>query len=88
MVMITSASRTASAGLAATLAPAAWSGSARDAVRFQTISGYRAASRRLAIGLPIIPRPIKAIFSMRSVQVFRAGSAVYSNRRGSRFGKF
>ena len=39
MVMTTLASRTASAGLAATLAPSAWRGSARDAVRFQTVTG-------------------------------------------------
>src|SRR6185437_4879377 len=85
MVMTTSASRTASAGLAATLAPSAWNGSARDAVRFQTVSGYPAASRRLAIGLPMIPRPIKAIFSMRSIRVLQSLRACLVQARGEQW---
>ncbi len=65
MVKRRSASFASSTGVAARVAPCSTSGAARSAVRFQTTSSCPAASRLVAIRLPIIPSPIKPIFISR-----------------------
>ena len=59
MVMMMSDCAATSRGEAATCAPAWASGSARDAVRFQTVTGKPALRILPAIGPPMIPSPIK-----------------------------
>jgi hypothetical protein len=49
---------TASEGVAARVAPASTSSSARLAVRFQTVTGWPAARYARTIAWPIGPRPI------------------------------
>src|SRR2546425_7459705 len=51
-----------SCGDFASLAPAATSSSAREAVRFQTVRAKPALMRFIPIGRPIRPRPINPIF--------------------------
>jgi copper chaperone len=61
-VTTTSASRAASAGVAACRTPNSFAKSAaRDAVRFHTVSGRPEAATRAAIGRPIAPSPKKAM---------------------------
>jgi hypothetical protein len=62
MVMATSASAAAAAALGATFAPAALSGSVLSMLRFQTVSGKPAPRRRRAMGAPMSPVPMRAIF--------------------------
>src|SRR5580658_2021208 len=64
MVISTSAFAAASRGERTSVAPAATSSFARDAVRFQTVRGYPAFNKFMPIGRPIKPRPIKPIFAL------------------------
>src|SRR5215469_15883915 len=66
IVITTLAPRTAAAGVGATVAPAATSGSAADGERSQTVADRPAASRFLAIAAPIIPVPSTAVVSIAS----------------------
>src|SRR4051794_31439209 len=60
MVMTASAPVTASAGDEAAAAPWSINGAVLLLVRFQTVTSWPASSSRVAIGLPISPRPRKA----------------------------
>ncbi len=60
IVITTSASRAASAGVRAAVAPRAASPSARPGVRFQTRRSWPAPRMRSAIGAPIAPSPRNA----------------------------
>src|ERR1700722_6037918 len=62
MVMSTSEVLATSSGKLASLAPAATSDSAREAVRFQTVKEYPAFNRFNPIGRPIRPSPINPTF--------------------------
>ena len=67
-VTTTSASRAASAGVAACRAPNSFAKSAaRDAVRFQTVRGRPDPATRAAIGRPIAPSPRKAMFMRQNL---------------------
>ena len=55
----------ASRGVAALLAPFFTSGSARDAVRFQTVTVWPDLRRLLAMGAPMVPVPRNPIFMVR-----------------------
>src|SRR6266567_664822 len=57
-----SAAAATSCGDFASVAPAATSSSARDAVRFQTVSEWPALMRFMPMGRPIRPRPMNPIF--------------------------
>src|SRR5690606_5074818 len=59
IVKTTSRPTAHSRGVAARAAPAAASGSSRSRVRLWTVTSCPAASRRLAMGAPIVPRPTK-----------------------------
>ena len=61
IVSTTSASRAASAGESATVAPLTRSALSR--VRFQTTTSWPARARFSAIGAPIVPVPRTAIFT-------------------------
>src|SRR3972149_9901801 len=63
-VIIASLLLATSAGLSAQLAPSKRSCSAFAFVRLWTVSGYPAFSRLWAIGLPIMPVPIKPMLSL------------------------
>src|SRR4051812_30533975 len=60
MVMTASAPVTASAGDEAAAAPWSINGGVLLLVRFQTVRSWPASSSRVAIGVPISPRPRKA----------------------------
>src|SRR3954463_4094944 len=60
MVMTASAPVTASAGDEAAAAPWSINGAVLLLVRFQTVTSWPASRSRVAIGLPISPRPRKA----------------------------
>src|SRR2546423_12274156 len=61
MVIVTSASSAAAAGVGTGCAPyVAANASARDGVRFHTITSNPARTRFAAIGSPMIPRPRNA----------------------------
>ena len=60
IVRITSASRTASAGVAAKVAPASINGAAFSALRFQTVTLNPARSSERDIAAPIVPVPSTA----------------------------
>ena len=60
MLRTTSARAAASRGVAATWAPSAASDLARSGLRFHTVSGKPAPSRRRAMPEPMRPRPISA----------------------------
>src|SRR5580704_10564313 len=62
MVMSASEEPATSSGELASLAPAATSDSAREAVRFQTVKEYPAFKRFKPIGRPIRPSPINPTF--------------------------
>src|SRR6266481_4311067 len=62
MVRIKSAALAASWGDFASVAPAATSSSAREAVRFQTVREWPALMRFMPMGRPIRPRPMNPIF--------------------------
>src|SRR5580700_5638151 len=62
MVMSASEEPATSSGELASLAPAATSDSAREAVRFQTVKEYPAFNRFNPIGRPIRPSPINPTF--------------------------
>ena len=67
-VTTTSASRAASAGVAACRAPNSFAKSAaRDDVRFHTVRGRPDPATRAAIGLPIAPSPRKAMFMRQNL---------------------
>src|SRR4051812_27024711 len=67
-VTMTSASRTASAGVAAWRAPLSFANSAAlPGVRFQTVRGRPAPAIRAAIGRPIAPSPRKAVFMLQNI---------------------
>ena len=67
IVIVTSATAAASAGLAATRGnPSAFSG-----VRFQTITSFPAVSSRRAIRLPIAPRPRTATTMRKKLVTIR-----------------
>src|SRR5215475_4134916 len=63
IVISTSASLAASFGDFASFAPAATNSSARDAVRFHTITACPAFTKFIAIGRPIRPSPINPIYA-------------------------
>src|SRR5450432_2786190 len=63
IVMRTSAPAAASRGDIASVAPAATSSSALDAVRFHTARGCPAFNKFIPMGRPIKPSPIKPIFA-------------------------
>ena len=62
MEMITSAPRAASSALAARLAPSLSSACMALSIRSKTVTLWPALTRLLAMGAPMLPRPIKAIF--------------------------
>src|ERR1700681_125859 len=62
MVRRKSEAAATSCGDLASLAPAATSSSAREAVRFQTVREYPALMRYMLMGRPIRPRPMSPIF--------------------------
>src|ERR1700684_172047 len=62
MVITTSAPSSASAGVAAAIAPSRSSGSVLPSVRFHTRNSCPAAIRCRAIGAPILPKPKNPIF--------------------------
>jgi hypothetical protein len=61
MVMANSTPSAAPAGDTATLAPARAKDAVRGTDRFQTVTSWPAWSRRVAMGVPMVPRPRKAI---------------------------
>ena len=67
-----SAPRAASAGDAASRAPASTSGCARPGERFHTASAWPRARMFAAIGAPMVPSPRNATFIARSASVMRA----------------
>src|SRR5580700_2849910 len=73
MVMSTSDELATSSAELASLAPAATSDSAREAVRFQTVKEYPAFKRFNPIGRPIRPSPIKPTFEPRPMICFGRG---------------
>src|SRR6266446_3964945 len=64
MVISKSEAEATSPGDLASFAPAATSDSAREAVRFQTVSGKPALRRFRLMGEPMRPRPIKPTFGL------------------------
>ena len=62
IVMAISASEAASPGECATFTPSAFSGSALAAVRFHTVTVCPARTRCRAIALPMLPKPMNAMF--------------------------
>ncbi len=77
MVSTTSAPRTASAALSATVAPTSASGSALARVRFQTLSGIPAAATLRAIPAPMVPVPSRATVGRSVIFIHpQVGSAV------------
>ena len=63
MVMTTGTSVAASPGVSQSIAPCSTSRAALDGVRLYTFSPYPAASRLVAIGIPIAPSPTNPIVS-------------------------
>jgi hypothetical protein len=62
MVMTRSTCSAISFGVAARFAPSSTSSAAADSLWLLTTSSCPAASRFLAMGLPMIPRPMNPIF--------------------------
>src|SRR5271166_4381692 len=75
-----SAPATAAAGDLASVAPSSRSGDALSEERFQTTSGWPARLTLAAIAAPILPSPMKAIFSC-SVEDFIAGHPIFVGNR-------
>src|SRR5579859_2685513 len=65
MVMATSTPAAACAGEGAARAPRLTRGLVRSSVRSHTTTSLPASSRRVAIGVPMSPRPRNAILDMR-----------------------
>src|ERR1700692_3636220 len=64
-------------GYDASFAREATSSSARDAVRFQTVSGNPAFNKFMPMGLPISPRPISPTFVCGPITQFTKTSALF-----------
>src|SRR5271165_247448 len=75
-----SASAAAAAGDLARVAPSSRSGDALSEERFQTTSGWPARLTLAAFAAPILPSPMKAIFSC-SVEDFIAGHPIFVGNR-------
>src|SRR5271170_3900498 len=84
IVINTSEAAASSRGEAASLAPAAPSGSAREGVRFQTVSAYPAFKRFRPMGRPIRPSPISPTLEPGPIMVFGGFSALTSTPAHSR----
>ena len=75
----TSAPLAASFGDFASFAPAATNSSARDAVRFHTVTACPAFNKFIAIGRPISPSPMNPILRLCSgIRIHDASSAIFS----------